>query len=221
MKNQIWCLLINFMIFVSGASSVQGQNNVDDWTDQDRQLSQRSGASAVLPKGDDENLVDDEVTNLALTDVLDWMVAATIYDPPKRLPQIDFKSAAFFAEQVCSSHSKCIAKGGYRDGSHTIILHESYKDLSEIRARAMLVHEVVHFLQDLSGRWSGVSCSAMIEREREAYLLQFRYLVVKGGIPPQALRLPSISETNCVNPQRSASRQVTEPYPPARPATSN
>lgn len=156
-----------------------------------------------------------------LDEVLAWMVSRTDYKAPNAPPEIDFQPTSFFIDQACSPHEPCSAKGIYRDGEHQITLHEDYRDLTGIEARAMLVHELIHLFQDQSGQWTGDGCRSWVAREREAYLLQRRYLIAKGGFPPYALRLPSISEANCVNPKRSSSRQVTARHPPARPATSN
>lgn len=41
--------------------------------------------------------------------------------------------------------------------------------------RSMLVHEMVHYLQDLSGRYDNSSCEDHAKREREAYAIQREY----------------------------------------------
>ena len=187
MKKQLWGLLLSVALCVAGT--------VNAWA---------------------QDAVDHETAKHVLTDVLEWTAAATAYDLPEQPPQIDFKSAVFFAEQVCSSHTQCLAMGSYRDGGNIIILHESYRDLSAIHARAMLVHEIVHFLQDLSGEWHGVSCKTMVEREREAYLIQFRYLIAEGGFPPYSLRLPAISEAACEFQPETVSGQMIRSETQAR-----
>ena len=132
-----------------------------------------------------------------LDEVLAWTVSRTDYTAPKARPEVNFQPASFFIDQVCSTHEPCSAKGVYRDGQNRITLHEDYRDLTRIEARAMLVHELAHFLQDRSGQWRGDDCRSWVAREREAYLLQRRYLIARGGFPPYALRLPSISEAAC------------------------
>lgn len=132
-----------------------------------------------------------------LDEVLAWTVSRTDYKAPKAPLEIDFQPTNFFIDQACSKHEPCSAKGIYRDGGNQITLHVDYRDLTRIEARAMLVHEFAHLLQDRSGQWTGDGCRSWVAREQEAYLLQRRYLIAKGGFPPYALRLPSISEAAC------------------------
>ena len=139
----------------------------------------------------------DAETGTILDEVLAWTVKRSDYEAPETRPEIDFQPASFFIDQVCSPHEPCSAKGIYRDGQNKITLHEDYRDLTGIEARAMLVHELVHLLQDGSGQWTSDGCQSWVAREREAYLLQRRYLIAKGGLPPHALRLQSISEPAC------------------------
>ena len=96
-----------------------------------------------------------------------WAVAHSGYSAAPDLPRIEFLPTQAFIEQVCPQHAQCTVKGYYADGSQTIVLHESLRDLKRNRrARAMLVHEIVHYLQDRSGRWgrkparAGLSASA-------------------------------------------------------------
>ena len=47
--------------------------------------------------------------------------------------------------------------------------------------RSMLVHEMVHYLQDLSGRYDNSSCDDHARREREAYAIQREYGIKASG----------------------------------------
>lgn len=139
----------------------------------------------------------DEVTTNTIAEVFSWTLLHSGYDKPEQPPIVEFRSNAFFVEHVCFSEDNCAAKGVYRDGNDIIMLHESYRDLSNVHAQAMLVHESVHFLQSRSHEWSEASCSSRVKRERDAYLLQRRFLIAEGGFPPYAVRLPTVSESAC------------------------
>lgn len=104
--------------------------------------------------------------------LITWAVMQTGYSLPAEPPTIRYLPTHEFAKQVCPHGAQCSVKGYYADGSGTIVLHEVMRDLVQNRrARAMLVHEIVHYLQDYSGRWEGEkTCQIWVEREREAYL---------------------------------------------------
>ena len=49
--------------------------------------------------------------------------------------------------------------------------------VNDVRARSVLLHEMVHYLQDLHGRFADSRpCVRFLLREREAYAVQNRYL---------------------------------------------
>jgi hypothetical protein len=115
--------------------------------------------------------------------LLAWAVANSGYEAPLRPPAIEYRSEEFFAAACPAEAVHCATRGFYVDGTATIILHDSHRDLSEVRARAMLVHEIVHYLQDRSGRWGDRTCQSWVEREHEAYRLQLLYMVHEGANP--------------------------------------
>ena len=136
-----------------------------------------------------------------LTSLIAWTVANTIYAIPPQPPVLAYQSDTFFAEELCSpraarSNVHCAFRAYYRDGTNTITLHENYVDAQDDpRARALLVHEIVHYLQDDSGNWGEKTCQSWIEREREALRLQHLYLVKQTG--NYHLYLPSPSASQC------------------------
>jgi hypothetical protein len=62
----------------------------------------------------------------------------------------------------------------------------------------LVVHELVHWLQHLSGKFVSTYCPDRIEREREAYHVQDDYLTQTGRIPtrvqPAAICQPKETE---------------------------
>lgn len=124
--------------------------------------------------------------------LLAWTVANSTYAMPPKPPLLEYRAQPVFAEQVCPPEAvHCAPRGYYTDGTGTIVLEEAYRDLAQVRARALLVHEMVHYLQDVSGRFGEKDCASWLDREREAYRLQLLYLVAQGG-NPFALRLPAL-----------------------------
>ena len=197
MSLKFYGLVFSLLVLVLGPSDASDRSGKGDLEANESACGDRYKGSANPVKGSDRKTAEEEATAVALAELLCWTVTHSAYDAPKSRPEVEFRAAVYFAARVCSTHVECAARGAYRDGSNTIILHESQRDLSNPHARAMLVHELVHFLQDHSGRWGDTGCRLWVAREREAYLIQYRYLIVKGGFPPATLRLPSISETAC------------------------
>ena len=131
-----------------------------------------------------------------LSGLIIWIVANSAYSDPNAMPTIRYQSETFFTEQVCqNSDTHCAFRAYYQDGSNMIVLHEAYAEtLDDARARSLLVHELVHYLQDTSGQWGAEkTCHSWLEREHEALRLQYLYLVKQTGnyhlyYPPPAKR---------------------------------
>lgn len=129
--------------------------------------------------------------------LLAWTISNSGYPAPSAPPIIDYQAQAFFEQRACPKASvHCSTRGFYVDGSRTIVLHEDYRRLDDLKARAMLVHEMVHFLQDQAGTFGTKTCEVWVEREHEAYRLQFLYFSTHGGNPYQH-RMPSFSASRC------------------------
>ncbi|MCB1806818.1 MAG: hypothetical protein KDJ99_17215 [Candidatus Competibacteraceae bacterium] len=135
--------------------------------------------------------------NEIIASLMAWTVSYSGYSAPAVLPTIEFLPAQAFVEQVCPHSAQCTVQGYFADGSETIVLDESLHELKKNRrARAMLVHEMVHYLQDQSGRWGAKTCQTWIKREREAYRVQLRYLATQG-VHPSLLLMPPFNVAKC------------------------
>ncbi len=125
------------------------------------------------------------ITDALLAIFLSWAVDLSPYPAPDAPPIIETRPHAFFVNNVCGG-VECNVVGWYNDEG-VIYLDET---LSESRDY-IIVHELVHYLQDLSGDFESNSCADSVFREREAYGVQTRYMVENGRIPH--LHLPRIS----------------------------
>lgn len=78
--------------------------------------------------------------------------------------------------------------GSYEDGSNVIFVADvPAAKPDNVRFRAIVVHELTHWLQDKSGRFQGdTTCPTWQKREREAFDLQRRYLLSHGARPGPA-----------------------------------
>lgn len=85
----------------------------------------------------------------------------------------------FFVEEVCGG-KECNVLGWYN--GHKIYIQEK---LSGRLLDEMIVHEMVHYLQDLSMNYKDKSCKDSIIREREAYFVQGEYAIQATGNLPR------------------------------------
>ena len=70
----------------------------------------------------------------------------------------------------------CDIYGWFPPGA-TIYLDDRLDPAASVWARGVLVHELVHYLQQESGAYGGrVDCAAWLRREQEAYRVQIRWL---------------------------------------------
>lgn len=95
------------------------------------------------------------------------------YEPPAKAPNVAFVSDEWLTEQACSG--PCQVYGWFPPGS-TIYLDEKLDPLDDMVARGILMHEIVHYLQNESGRFAGSdTCERFERREFEAYRIQYRW----------------------------------------------
>jgi hypothetical protein len=112
-----------------------------------------------------------------------WAVALTSYSMPADRPQVVMASHAYL-EQVACEGRQCKVMGWYPSGN-TIYIDDRLDLEDNLFASSILVHEMVHYLQQRSGRYSAnYTCAEAIEMEREAYAAQQAYLIRYGVYRP-------------------------------------
>ncbi len=107
--------------------------------------------------------------------LLSWTVNLSSYPHPGVAPEVIYKPHQFFIEVACAGNKKCDAAAWYND-KDTIFLDERLKGHTDANTRSVVVHELVHYLQDLSGEYHDMNCDLYAKREREAYSVQRQYL---------------------------------------------
>jgi hypothetical protein len=110
--------------------------------------------------------------------LLGWAVHLSSYSRPEHPPTVEFRPQAFFVDNACGGR-RCRALGWYND-SGIVYLDERVRDKDSVFVRSLVVHELVHYLQDLSGRF-GPDCEDQVKRENEAYALQRSYVAEAHG----------------------------------------
>ena len=107
--------------------------------------------------------------------LLSWASHLSSYSYPEVPPEYQFKPHAFFIEHACQGNNKCNAGAWYNDNG-VIYIDERLQDWEDPIIRSVIVHELVHYLQDLSGKFTEKSCEEQLKREREAYAIQRIYI---------------------------------------------
>ncbi len=115
------------------------------------------------------------MTTHLLKVLLSWAVSLSQYDHPNTLPNLEYRNHDFFVETVCKDMKKCPVAAWY-DNKGTIYLDERLKGHQDPETRSLIVHEIIHYLQDLSGKYKDQTCDDYVYREREAYAIQRKYL---------------------------------------------
>ena len=97
------------------------------------------------------------------------------YPVPERNPEVSLVPLATMQQMVCKGPSG--VKGVYMPARGTFI-DESIDLVGDIYARSVLMHELVHHLQHMSGKFETIDapCYRSHAKEVEAYEIRNRYL---------------------------------------------
>jgi hypothetical protein len=107
--------------------------------------------------------------------LLSWASSLSGYPYPDTRPAIEYRDHAFFEQHACAEAKNCRAAAWY-DNAGTIYLDDHLADLGDPIVRGVIVHELVHYLQDLSGEFKAATCQDNVRREQHAYAVQRTYL---------------------------------------------
>jgi len=99
--------------------------------------------------------------------------------PPKSPPVIHRVSHEELEAYVCETN--CAIKAWYKPGEG-IFLDNTLHPETDVFDRSILLHEMVHYFQDMSGYYRDADpCDRWLRRELDAYEVQNRYLGVIGS----------------------------------------
>jgi hypothetical protein len=121
----------------------------------------------------------DELIGL-VSDLFAAISAVSSYPQPYHLPPVQLRPVAELQTMVC--RSECQVRGFYlpRRG---VFLNDNLDIRNDVVARSVLLHELVHHLQEVKGRFNSApnQCQRWWSREREAYEIQNAYLRENGS----------------------------------------
>ena len=110
-----------------------------------------------------------------LTILLSWASHLSSYTYPEIPPEFEFKPHEYFIEHACRGNARCSVGAWYNDAG-VIFIDDRLQDWTDPVIRSVIVHELVHYLQDISGRFQKHDCKEQVAREREAYAIQRKYI---------------------------------------------
>lgn len=125
--------------------------------------------------GDTRPMTDKELLPALLT-ALDQL---SKYRKPATLPTLRRLPHAELQQRICGG--PCAALAMYRPGEG-IYLDDRLKPETSVFDRSVVLHELVHYVQDLSNEHGDMRpCSRWYYREQEAYAIQKNFLVIVGS----------------------------------------
>lgn len=110
--------------------------------------------------------------------LLDTIAKMSAYRKPDVTPHVSKVSRAEIERTICSG--PCAVKAWHLPETG-IFIDASLSPETNLVHRSILLHELVHFLQEVNGDGAGMDeCSRWLQREQEAYWLQNQYLSLVG-----------------------------------------
>jgi len=120
--------------------------------------------------------------------LLSWAVFYTGYEMPPEPPTIVYVTHQHFVDSplclgIDTLEQPCQIRAAYSDLNKGVIeVDEKFKNKTSKYLKGIIVHEMVHYLQDMSGRWDDMYelegtllCQERSFRQREAYMTQDKY----------------------------------------------
>lgn len=97
------------------------------------------------------------------------------YPVPERNPQVSFVPLATMQQMICKR--PCAVKAFYKP-EQGVFIDEQIDVKDDVYSRSVLLHELVHHLQHVSGKFEAFDtpCHRWQAKEVEAYEIQHKYL---------------------------------------------
>ncbi len=123
--------------------------------------------------------------------LLSWAVTLTGHPMPDHKPAVEMVSHSYLQLAACGGH-QCRVWGWFPPGE-TIYLDERLDPEHDLLGSSVVVHEMVHYLQHLSGKYHApYSCEESVALEREAYQAQRDYLLAYGVYQPVGVSMHDV-----------------------------
>ena len=121
--------------------------------------------------------------------LMTWICALTGYAIPATPPNVQFVTTQFIRDTMCEGR-ECRIMGMYLHGD-TIYLAMDLDVNNDVYSTSILLHELVHYAQEQSGRFPDRDCPTWLAEEREAYAVQAAWLRQRNMPFPMRRQIPS------------------------------
>jgi hypothetical protein len=121
--------------------------------------------------------------------LLAWVHATAGYAAPERPPLVELVQPRLIADIMCDSQPKCPVLAMYLHGD-TIFLDDRLDVHRNDYHTSILLHELVHYLQQQTGRFKEGNCDSWIKEEQEAFRIQAAWLRERTISFPQRHQIP-------------------------------
>jgi hypothetical protein len=132
-------------------------------------------ASRVHPVLRKDSRVDAGEVSSMVTELFVTIQLLSGYPVPEHNPQVSFVPLAQMQSMVCKR--PCAVKAFYKP-EQGVFIDEKIDVKDDVYSRSVLLHELVHHLQHLSGKFEALDtpCHRWQAKEVEAYEIQHKYL---------------------------------------------
>ena len=135
--------------------------------------------------------------NDLLAALMSWTVTLSGYPAPAQMPEVLTVSHAELVHNACQDH-ECKVLGWFPPGQK-IYLDERLLPLDSTFSSAIVIHEMVHYLQQSSPRFiharDRADCAEIFEMEHQAYQVQREFFTQYGVYQPVGAALHATA--NC------------------------
>jgi hypothetical protein len=121
--------------------------------------------------------------------LLAWIHATAGYVAPERPPLVQLVQPRLIADIMCDSQPKCPVLAMYLHGN-TIFLDDRLDVHGNDYHTSILLHELVHYVQQQTGRFREGNCDSWIKEEQEAFRIQTAWLRERTISFPQRHQIP-------------------------------
>lgn len=115
--------------------------------------------------------------------LMSWAITLTGYQVPAQPPEVVTVPSSYLIQAACGGE-QCKVLGWFPPGRR-IYLDERLDPKDNLFASSVVVHEMVHYLQQEAGKFGDArSCENALAMEREAYAAQREFLLRYGVYRP-------------------------------------
>lgn len=134
--------------------------------------------------------------NELLAALMSWAVTLSGYPAPDHLPEVVLVSHQYLVHAACRDQ-ECKVLGWFPPGEK-IFLDQRLEPLDSTYSSAVVIHEMVHYLQQNSARFGQThargDCTGLMDMEHEAYQVQRDFFLRYGVYQPVGTALHATAD---------------------------